>query len=104
VIKPDNGFILDSLAWAYYQKGMLKDALVIMKKAIAKEGEDPTMREHFGDIFLKLSQKDRAREQWLKSLELDPKNQKLREKFNAAGFGNPDTLLKNVPLRKKDTQ
>jgi len=103
VIKPDNGYILDSLAWAYYQKGMLKEAFEVMQKAIAKTSkDDPVMREHYGDIFLKLSDKDKAREQWLKSLELDPTNQKLRERFKAAGFGNPDDLLKDGKSGKKD--
>jgi Flp pilus assembly protein TadD len=101
LIKPDNGYILDSLAWAYYQKGMLNEALDVMKKAVVKVDEDPVMREHFGDIYLKLSQKDNARTQWLKALEIDPTNQKLRKKFKEAGFGNPDDLLKDVKPRKK---
>jgi Flp pilus assembly protein TadD len=99
--KPDNGYILDSLAWAYYQKGMLKEALTEMEKAVSKEEDDPVMREHYGDIFLKLSRKDKAGEQWLKSLKLDPENQKLRDRFKAAGFGDPDVLLKDVKPRKK---
>jgi Flp pilus assembly protein TadD len=101
LIKPDSGYILDSLAWAYYQKGMLNEALEVMKKAVAKMDKDPVMREHYGDIYLKLSDKDKARLQWFKSLELDPKNQKLREKFKEAGFGNPDDLLKDVKPRQK---
>jgi hypothetical protein len=60
------------------------------------------MREHYGDIYLKLSNKEKAREQWLKSLELDPINQELRDKFKNAGFGNPDELLKDVQPRKKN--
>jgi len=100
-IKPDNGYILDSLAWAYYQKGMLNDAMEAMKKAISKVSEDPVMREHYGDIYLKLSDKNKAKEQWLKSLELDPTNQKLREKFKDTGFGNPDEFLKNIKPAKK---
>jgi tetratricopeptide (TPR) repeat protein len=101
LLKPDNGYILDSLAWAYYQKGMLNEALEVMNKAVAKTpDDDPVMREHYGDIYLKLSKKDKAREQWLRSLELDPKNEKLKDKFKAAGFGNPDVLLKDVKPRK----
>ena len=66
LIKRDNGYVLDSLAWAYYQKGMLPEALEAMAKAIAKTpADDPVMREHYGDIYLKLSQKNKAREQWL---------------------------------------
>jgi tetratricopeptide (TPR) repeat protein len=103
-IKPQNGYILDSLAWAYYQKGMLKEALDVMQQAVLKVDDDPVMREHYGDIFLKLSKKDKAREQWLKALELDPKNQKLIEKFKNAGFGSPEPLLKDIKPRKKGKQ
>jgi hypothetical protein len=60
------------------------------------------MREHYGDIFIKLSKKDKAREQWLRSLELDPSNEKLREKFKEKGFGDPQVQLKDVKPRKKD--
>ena len=63
--------------------------------------EDPVMREHFGDIYLKLTEKDKAREQWLKSLELDPENRNLKDRFKAMGFGDPDALLKDVTPRKK---
>jgi hypothetical protein len=59
------------------------------------------MREHFGEIYLKLSQKDKAREQWLKALELDPGNRNLKDRFKATGFGDADELLKDVPPRKK---
>jgi Flp pilus assembly protein TadD len=100
-VKPDSGYILDSLAWAYYQKGMLNDALQVMQNAIAKVPEDPVMREHYGDIYLKLSNKAKAREQWLKSLQLDPENKNLREKFKDMGFGNLDELLKDVKPNKK---
>ena len=101
LIKPDSGYILDSLAWAYYQKGMLNEALAVMREAVAKVNKDPVMREHYGDIYLRLSNKDEARLQWLKALELDPANEKLRAKFKEAGFGNPDDLLKDVKPRKK---
>jgi predicted negative regulator of RcsB-dependent stress response len=81
---------------------MLPEALEFMKKAVKNEPGDPVLREHFGDIYLKLSKKDKAREQWLKSLELDPANQKLRERFRETGFGDPDVLLKDVKPRKKE--
>jgi predicted negative regulator of RcsB-dependent stress response len=83
---------------------MLKEALDVMQQAVLKVDDDPVMREHYGDIFLKLSKKDKAREQWLKALELDPKNQKLIEKFKNAGFGSPEPLLKDIKPRKKGKQ
>jgi tetratricopeptide (TPR) repeat protein len=101
-IKPDSGYIIDSLAWAYYQKGMYHEALKEMQKAVKLISDDPTMLEHFGDIYLKLSKKSKTKEQWLKSLEQDPKNRKLREKFKAAGFGDPPISLKDEKPNKKD--
>jgi tetratricopeptide (TPR) repeat protein len=102
LIKPDNPYIMDSLAWAFYHKGMLNEALELMKRAIAKaKDDDPVMREHFGDIYFKLGQSAKARDQWLRSLELDPKNQKLKERFTKAGFGDPEELLKDSKPRKK---
>jgi tetratricopeptide (TPR) repeat protein len=102
LIKKDNGYILDSLAWAYYQKGMYKEALEVMTRALSKSDDDPVMREHYGDILLKLGKKDKAKEEWLHSLELDPKNQQLRDRYRKAGFGDPDDLVKPDQPAKKD--
>jgi tetratricopeptide (TPR) repeat protein len=102
VIKKDNGYILDSLAWAYYQKGMYKEALEVMISAIDKSDDDPVMREHYGDILLKLGKKDKVKEQWIRSLELDPKNEKLRDKYRETGFGDPDAVVKPDQPAKKD--
>jgi Flp pilus assembly protein TadD len=92
-IKRDNGYILDSLAWAYYMKGRYPEAHEVMVKAVSKEDDDPIMREHYGDILLKVGKREKAKEQWIRSLELEPKNQKLRDKYRATGFGDPDTVV-----------
>jgi hypothetical protein len=81
---------------------MYKDALEVMTDAIGKSDDDPVMREHYGDILLKLGKKDRVKEQWIRSLELDPKNQKLRDKYRKTGFGDPDAVVKPDQPAKKD--
>jgi predicted negative regulator of RcsB-dependent stress response len=80
---------------------MLTEAMVFMKKAIKKEPEDPILREHHGDILLKLGKRAKAREQWLKSLQLDP-GTRSSGRFRAEQFGDPDVLLKDLPPRKKE--
>jgi len=72
--------------------------------AIERTGDDPVMREHLGDIYLKLSNRQKARGEWLKSLKLDPENRKLREKFKKTGFGDPDLLLKDQKPGAKKTK
>lgn len=85
-LKPENGYYVDSLAWAFFKQGRLADALTEMKRAVSLVGEDPVLFEHLGDIYLKQNQKSEAREAWLHSLELDPKNGKLLERFRASGL------------------
>ena len=94
---------MDSLAWAFYHKGMLHEALELMTKAIANaRDDDPVMREHFGDVYFKLGDSVKARDQWLRSLALDPKNEKLKDRFRKAGFGSPEVLLKDSKPGKKN--
>ena len=62
----------------------------ILEKAVTIAADDPVMYEHLGDIYLKKLRKNDAREAWLKSLEIDPKNDKLKAKYKESGFGDPD--------------
>ena len=88
-LKPDNGYYVDSLGWAFYKSGMLTEALTEIKRAVALVGDDPVIYEHLGDIYMKQERMADAREAWLHSLELDPANEKLVQRFQEQGFGDP---------------
>src|SRR5437660_1595039 len=62
-----------------------------MKRAVAVVPDDPVFLEHLGEIYLSQRLLGDAREAWLRSLELDPTNHKLAERFKAKGFGDPAT-------------
>jgi len=95
-LRPDDGFFIDSLAWAYYQQGRLAEALKLQKEAVAKAPqEDGTLYDHLGTIHLGLGHTESAREAWLSALRLKPDNDDLRARFRAAGMGDPD---QEVPL------
>jgi Flp pilus assembly protein TadD len=57
-IKPDDGYITDSLGWVYYKKGDYPRALKHLKRASELVPDDPVIMEHVGDAYLKLN--DRA--------------------------------------------
>jgi len=59
-IKPDNGYIIDSLGWVYYQKGLFEEALVHLERAVELVPEDPIILEHLGDVYMKLAQPEKA--------------------------------------------
>ncbi|MCE3222690.1 MAG: uncharacterized protein K0S58_870 [Nitrospira sp.] len=88
-LRPTNGYYIDSLAWAFFKKGLLAEALTEMKRAVALVGDDPVIYEHLGEIFLKQHHLSDGREALLHSLELDPSNDKLMHRFRELGLGDP---------------
>ena len=88
-LKPENGYYVDSLGWAFFKSGQLTEALVELKRAATLVGDDPVIYEHLGDIYAKQQRLADAREAWLHALELDPTNQKLMERFREEGMGDP---------------
>lgn len=88
-LKPQNGYYVDSLGWAFYKSGLLAEALTEIKRAVALVGDDPVIYEHLGEIYMKQQKLSDAREAWLHSLELDPSNEKLLQRFREQGMGDP---------------
>ncbi len=88
-LKPNNGYYVDSLGWVFFKKGLLNEALVEIKKAAALVGDDPVIFEHLGEIYLEQNLVQEGREAWIRSLELDPNNQKLMDRFRHRGLGDP---------------
>ncbi|ACV68147.1 tetratricopeptide repeat protein [Desulfohalobium retbaense] len=74
-LRPENGYILDSLAWVYYQKGNYAKAWDIIQEAVQLSTEDPTIWEHYGDIAAKLQKTKEARRGYRKAIELGAEDQ-----------------------------
>lgn len=83
-LSPRSDYILDSLAWAQYQAGMLKEAWKTIQEAVAVgTTPDPTIWEHYGDIAQALGHKEEARKGYFKALEFKPANsESLRERLS----------------------
>jgi tetratricopeptide (TPR) repeat protein len=82
-LKPDNGYIMDSLAWVYFKQKKNDLAWEHIQLAIKGTPTDPTIWEHFGDIAAAMSKKDIARQAYQKSIELKNENaDKVRRKIN----------------------
>ncbi|MFW5734384.1 MAG: tetratricopeptide repeat protein [Oceanidesulfovibrio sp.] len=85
ILKPDNGYIVDSLAWVYYRMGRFEKAWELIQEASKLTGEDPVIWEHYGDIARELGKLDQARMAYGKSLEMLEKNsdkERLRNKLS----------------------
>jgi len=71
-LKPDDGYIVDSLGWAHYKRGDYKEAVRFLERAVEIKPEDPTLNDHLGDAFWKVGREREARFQWSQALSLDP--------------------------------
>lgn len=69
---PEQGYIIDSLAWAYFKLGRYADALQPMEKASLLEPVDPIVTDHLGDVYWKNDRKLEARFQWHRALSFEP--------------------------------
>jgi tetratricopeptide (TPR) repeat protein len=87
-VRPNDGFIIDSLAWVYYRQGNFDKAIGELKKALVFVPDDPTIHEHLGEAYYKKNVKPEAREEFLKSIEMNPANQKLIERFKEYGLND----------------
>ena len=70
--EPENGAIIDSIGWLYFQKGQSREALKWIRRAEEKIPEDPEILKHLGQIYLKLGDKKKARESLEKALAHHP--------------------------------
>ncbi len=71
-LKPDDGFIIDSLGWAYYKQGDYATAVQYLERAVELEPTDPVINEHLGDAYWKVGRTLEARFQWNHALSLGP--------------------------------
>lgn len=84
-LKKDNGYIQDSMAWVYYKKGKLSDALTYIEKAVENVPDDPVILEHLGDIYTAMKQRKKAIESYERALSLKnaPNRKSLEKKIDA---------------------
>jgi tetratricopeptide (TPR) repeat protein len=91
-LDPENGFILDSLAWVYFKQGKVKKAWETIGLAISKVQNDPIIWEHYGDIARKADFLQKAKKGYQKAIELGAQNSEaIRQKLRSLPQADPDT-------------
>jgi tetratricopeptide (TPR) repeat protein len=82
-IKPDDGYITDSLGWVYFKRQEYGEALKWLNKAAELVPDDPVILEHLGDVHAKMNNKEKAIHYYQRSLEQDPKDpQAIKKKLH----------------------
>lgn len=71
-LRPDDGYIVDSLGWAYYRLGRYEDAVNELERAVELKPQDPVINDHLGDAYWKVGRKLEATFQWSHARDLKP--------------------------------
>jgi tetratricopeptide (TPR) repeat protein len=78
-LQPRDGYIIDSLGWAYYKLGKYEDAVRELEKAVDIRPQDPVLNDHLGDAYWKVGRTNEARFQWNHARDLKPEPEELEK-------------------------
>lgn len=66
--KPYDGYIRDSLGWAFYRLGRYPEAVEEMDRAVELKPMDPVLNDHLGDVYWAVGRSREAEFQWRRAL------------------------------------
>jgi tetratricopeptide (TPR) repeat protein len=71
-LSPYDGYIVDSVGWAYFRLGRYGDAAKTLENAVLLVPGDSTINEHLGDAYWRVGRKLDAHFQWSHALAFGP--------------------------------
>lgn len=81
-IKPESGYIIDSLGWVYFKKEKYDEAIKYLAKAAELVPDDPTINEHLGEVYFKQKKYKESLKYYKKGLSLKhPDKEKIKAKI-----------------------
>lgn len=89
-LRPQDGYIVDSLGWAYYMLGRYDEAVVELEKAVKLRPEDPTINDHMGDAYWRVGRLLEATFQWNHAIAGKPEPEDLVKIEEKLKKGLPD--------------
>jgi len=80
-LKPENGYIIDSLGWVHFKQNKLDSAVKHLQRALKILPDDVNIAEHLGDVYAKIGKNKNAQEMYKRALKLAPNNNSLQKKY-----------------------
>lgn len=105
-MRPQDGYIVDSLGWAYYKLGRYNEAVVELEKAVKLRPEDPTINDHLGDAYWQAGRGLEATFQWNHAIAGKPEPAELAKIEKKLKHGLTQTAeadVKDITPVKSDT-
>jgi len=71
-LRPSDGYIVDSLGWAYYRLDRFEEAVTELERAVSLRPDDPVLNDHLGDAYWRVGRKLEATFQWSHARDMEP--------------------------------
>jgi Flp pilus assembly protein TadD len=98
--RPDQGYIIDSLGWAYFKLGQMDRAIEYLERAAELTPTDAEVIDHLGDAYWRAGRQTEARFEWSAALDLKPdavREAALRQKLDGGLPAAPGASLASRP-------
>ncbi|MCS6760242.1 MAG: tetratricopeptide repeat protein, partial [Candidatus Devosia euplotis] len=69
--QPQDGYVVDSLGWAFYKLGRIDEAVQTLERAVLLRPNDPELNDHLGDAYWTIGRHLEARFQWRIAAAMD---------------------------------
>ena len=92
-VRPDDGYIADSLGWVQYRLGDFEQAVKTMQRAVELNPTDPVINDHYGDTLWAVGRRLEARFQWKRAQSFGPEEEELIERIKAKLADGLDAVL-----------
>ncbi|HEX2258021.1 MAG TPA: tetratricopeptide repeat protein, partial [Afifellaceae bacterium] len=92
-LRPNDGYIVDSLGWAYYKLGRYAEAVEELERAVSLRPEDPIINDHLGDAYWQVGRTLEAQFQWRHARDLgaeDPELELINKKIRTGRLWEQD--------------
>jgi len=73
-LRPNAGFIVDSLGWAHFKLGNFAEAVKHLERAVELSPTEATINDHLGDAYWRMDRRLEAGFQWNRALRLEPES------------------------------
>jgi Flp pilus assembly protein TadD len=95
-LRPNDGYIVDSLGWAHYKLGQYPEAAETLEKAIDLKPSDPILNDHLGDVYWRVNRRTEAHFQWNHARDMGPDPEDLPAILKKIESGLPDVTTETV--------
>ena len=94
-IRPRDGYITDSLGWAYYRLGRYNQAVSWLERSATLVPNDPVINDHLGDAYWHVGRHVEAKFQWRRALYFKPDAKdvpRIEGKLHLGIMDSPDEI------------